>query len=89
MIRPAVFALIAVLSHLYFGFALVTAFLFYAGTKWALIVSGIYGVLIAIKEAFIDPITETPEEAGSGLQDFLTNMAGAGLAWLAFFLLRK
>lgn len=56
------------------------------GFKFALIGAAIIIAFAAVKEAFIDPITEDNQVAGSGLRDFLGYFFGAlvalGLAYL-------
>lgn len=50
---------------------------------------GLILIFASVKEAYIDPITETPVVAGSGVRDFLGYAAGAAagllLLWARHF----
>ena len=87
MIRRGAFLTISYASHVWAGFALVTAFLLYGSVMMAIWASLAYGGIIAVKEYFLDPVLETIEEAGSGWWDFFTNIGGVLLAWALYLIM--
>ncbi len=78
--------LIVQLAHVYSSFAIMFMTAFYSeGSKKAVYIAcGCIIVGSAIKEAFIDPRTETVQEQGNGWVDFGVQ---AGSALIALFLI--
>jgi hypothetical protein len=79
---------LAQMAHFGWGALIVLAVALATGSVTGILIgAGVMLFLAALKEAVIDPLTETPETQGSGVEDFFYWMAGivAGLTYALCF----